>query len=67
MPQQVEVTATGSNTLTIRLPDGISVPEGQPVPPEVLEMVVAFYRLQSQEGAEEPARWCVGGCQGQIG
>jgi hypothetical protein len=68
MAKKVGITAVNSSTIQITLPDGLSVRAGQTVPLEVLDMVVAFARLQSQEagGPGEPeGSWCVGGCGAQ--
>jgi len=65
MAKRTEITAPTAHTITITLPDGLTVKPGAPVPLEVLEMVVAHMRLQNrgaEAGAEEPEGWCIGGC-----
>jgi len=69
MASKVTITATDNKTITVKLPDGLSVKPGQRVPVEVLEMIAAHARLQERgaeagQGAENA--WCIGGCVGQA-
>jgi hypothetical protein len=60
----IVVTAPVADLITITLPTGLTVTPGAPVPPELLEMIVAHYRLQLSTAATDqgPAAWCIGGC-----
>jgi len=65
MASKVTITATDNKTITVKLPDGMSVKPGQPVPVEVLEMIAAHARLQdsvAEAGQGASDAWCIGGC-----
>ncbi len=65
MAATISITATDKDTITVKLPDGLTVKPGQPVPVEVLEMAAAFARLQeraAEAGQSDLESWCVGGC-----
>jgi hypothetical protein len=70
MSSKVAITATDNKTITVKLPDGLSVKPGQPVPVEILDMISAHARLQDRTAvagrATEAASWCFGGCVGQL-
>src|SRR5450759_1064927 len=60
---QIVVTAPVADLITITLPPGLSLVAGAPVPPELLEMITAHYRLQlATADTDQPAAWCIGGC-----
>lgn len=46
MAQQGRVEAIDTQTIRITLPPGMSVTPGQPVPPELLEMLAGYFSLQ---------------------
>jgi len=65
MASKVTITATDNKTITVKLPDGLSVKPGQNVPIEILEMIAAHARLQqntAEAGGGGSDAWCVGGC-----
>lgn len=67
MTSKVEVKAISSSVIQVTLPSGLSVDPKKPIPIEVLEMLVAFIRVQRASaeagGPGEPeAGWCIGGC-----
>ena len=67
MAKKAEITATDNKTITVKLPDGITVKPGKPVPIEVLEMIASHARLQSRMGETMGEdSWCIGGCVGQV-
>jgi hypothetical protein len=41
------VEVLDSRTLKVTLPDGMKITPGQPVPPEILEMMAAYLRLNN--------------------
>ncbi len=70
MPATISITATESDTLTLKLPAGLTVRPGQPVPIEVLEMVAAFARIEersAEAGVSEGGAWCLADCYFQAG
>ncbi|HVU36069.1 MAG TPA: hypothetical protein VHE61_21690 [Opitutaceae bacterium] len=67
MAKKIVVTAINNKTIQITLTEGLSVVPGKPVPPEVLEMIASFAKLQESEaGGETEGSWCLGGCGVQV-
>jgi hypothetical protein len=56
------VEIVDSRTLKVTLPDGMKVTPGQPVPPEILEMMAAYLRLRNENVLNEAE-----GCGVQLG
>ena len=50
MAQQGKIEVLDKQTLKITLPPGMSVTPGQPVPPELLEMLAGYFSLQKGGG-----------------
>jgi hypothetical protein len=44
--QQGKLEALDAHTLRITLPPGMTVTPGQPIPPEMLEMLAGYFSLQ---------------------
>src|SRR5260221_397863 len=51
-----------SRTLKVTLPDGMKLTPGQPVPPEILEMMAAYLRLKNDNVLNDAE-----GCGVQLG
>src|SRR5271157_5893816 len=51
-----------SRTVKVTLPDGMKVTVGQPVPPEILEMMASYLRLQNSNSITDAE-----GCGVQLG
>jgi hypothetical protein len=56
------VEIVDSRTLKVTLPDGMKVTPGEPVPPEILEMMAAYLRLQNDNVLNDAE-----GCGVQLG
>jgi len=72
MSKRVEIKAIGERAIRINLPDGFTVKPKEEVPVEVLEMLVAYARLQQNapevagQSLEPAYTWCWGGCGAQV-
>jgi hypothetical protein len=56
------VEVLDSRTLKVTLPDGMKITPGQPVPPEILEMMAAYLRLKNNNVLSDAE-----GCGVQLG
>lgn len=65
---EAKLVATDTKTIMITLPPGISVTPGTPVPPELLDLLAAYFTLESA-GHLSAAEGCGHqiGCSGQQG